>query len=157
MRRAIVLAVSVLAVSFVIGTGATPAFASPEDVANDISSEIMSPFCEGVTLHDCSSRAAEDLRAQILTWAENGWSRDRILAELESRYGAEQISGTPPVRGSGLLAWLLPAAALLGGSVLAFTLARRWARRPLPSASPPVSEEDRSRVDVELAAFKGDA
>ena len=147
----------IVLVSFLVVIGATPAHASPEDVANDIAGEIMSPFCDGVTLHDCSSRAAEDLRAQILTWAQDGWSRDRIIAELESRYGAEQISGTPPVRGSGLLAWLLPAVALLGGGALAFTLARRWSRRTPPAATSPVSEEDRSRVDVELAAFKGDA
>jgi len=40
---------------------AAPAAAAPEDVANDISNEIMSPFCDGVTLHDCPSQEALDL------------------------------------------------------------------------------------------------
>ena len=152
MRRAVII---VLAISF--ASLAAPAQASPQDVANDISAEVMSPFCEGLTLHDCPSTAAEDLRAQILTWAQDGWSRDRILAELESRYGAEQISGRPPVSGNGLLAWLLPGIALLGGSAVAFVLARRWARRPAPTPAPPVSAQDRGRVEAELGAFKGEA
>ena len=31
---------------------------SPEDLANDISQKVMSPFCPGVTLHDCPSQSA---------------------------------------------------------------------------------------------------
>ncbi len=133
----------------------SPAHAAPQDVANDISNSIMSPYCDGVTLHDCPSQAAEDLRAQILAWVEAGWSRDRIVAELESRFGAEQISGRPSVGGSGLLAWLLPGLALLGGSALAVALVRRWTRRTRPVEAP-VSAEDRGRVDLELAAYRGE-
>ena len=140
----------------VLMTIAAPASAAPEDVANDISNSIMSPYCDGVTLHDCPSRAAEELRAEILEWAEAGWSRDRIIAELEDRFGADQISGTPATSGSGLLAWLLPGAVLLAGSAVAFVLARRWTRRPAPTEGPPVSAADRDRIEMELASFRGE-
>ena len=48
------------------------ALATPEDVANEISEKIMSPYCPGVTLHDCASGAAVDLRSDIAGWAEDG-------------------------------------------------------------------------------------
>lgn len=142
---------------FVLMAIAAPASAAPEDVANDISNSIMSPYCDGVTLHDCPSQAAEDLRAQILGWAEAGWSRDRIIAELEDRFGADQISGKPATSGSGLLAWLLPGVVLLGGGALAFVLVRRWTRRAAPAEAPPITAADKGRIDMELASYRGES
>ncbi|MGH2807243.1 MAG: cytochrome c-type biogenesis protein [Actinomycetota bacterium] len=136
---------------------ATPAYADAQDVANDISNEVMSPFCDGVTLHDCGSRAAIELRAEIEGWAAAGWSRDRIMDELVSRYG-EDIRGAPSFWGRGFLAWALPIAAVIAGGLLAWWLASRWSHRPHPSdATTDISDEDRRRLDAELRVYRSEA
>ncbi|MDQ3941043.1 MAG: cytochrome c-type biogenesis protein CcmH [Actinomycetota bacterium] len=144
----------ILLVTSLLVAVAAPASASPQDLANDISNEIMSPFCPGVTLHDCPSKAALNLRDQIEEWAAAGWSRERIMSELVSQYG-ERVRGAPLTRGSGLLAWVLPGLALIGGLAIAFALARRWTRRPSPI--PPtstISADDRNRLERELSSFR---
>jgi len=131
------------------------ALAAPEDVANDVSSKIMSPYCPGVTLHDCPSEQAIDLRKRIVAWAAAGWSQERILDTLEAEFGP-QIRAVPSPDGKGLLAWVLPAAALLGGVTVAWALARRWSSRvPPPAPVIPASAEDRRRLDEELASIRG--
>jgi cytochrome c-type biogenesis protein CcmH/NrfF len=131
---------------------AGPAAAAPEDVANDVASTIMSPFCKGVTLHDCPSAAAAALRERIEGWAELGWSEDRIIAELEREYGS-RIRATPEPRGLGLVAWLLPAALVAIGLGTAWFLARKWIGRPRPAA-PVLSSDDHNRIEGELSALR---
>ena len=145
----------VLAVAFIV-VGAQPALGAPEDVANDISSEIMSPFCPGVTLHDCASDAAVELRNRIEGWARDGWSRARIMDELVTEYGAD-IRATPPTSGSGLLAWVLPGLAIGAGLGLAWITARRWSaqREPAPGA-PTGSAAEQAQIEAELAVLRGE-
>jgi cytochrome c-type biogenesis protein CcmH/NrfF len=104
---------------------APPAAAGPEDVANDIASKVMSPFCPGVTLHDCPSAEAQDLRDRIERWARQGLSEDQILDSLEANYGVA-IRSTPPAGDGGWVAWALPGTALALGLVLGWLLLRRW-------------------------------
>ncbi len=134
------------------------AAAGPQDLANRIAHEVMSPFCPGVTLHDCPSKQAVELRTQIGEWAERGWSRERILDELEGEYGPS-IRAVPEPEGGGLLAWVLPGLVLVAAAVTAWWLARRWVSRgarphgPEP-AYPAASLEERRRLDAELRAMR---
>ena len=127
-----------IALAFVIAL-APAAAAAPEDVANRLSNEIMSPFCPGVTLHDCPSKEADDLRAQIRDWSAAGWSEDQIITELTQEYGPG-ISATPPDDGGALGAWALPALVAAGGLLFAGALARRWTK---------ARDEDREREELE--------
>jgi cytochrome c-type biogenesis protein CcmH len=148
--------------SLVIVALASPASAqSPEDLANDISQKVMSPFCPGVTLHDCPSQSALDMRDRIEGFARSGMSEAEIMERLEAEYG-EAIRAEPSSEGAGIVAWILPALAALGGGALAFTLVRRWtARRPGPSAGQPPrvasSESERQRLDAELGRLRGES
>lgn len=140
---------------------APAARAAPEDTANKISENIMSPFCPGVTLHDCPSQQADDLRERIRRWAAAGASEDRIMERLVAEYG-EEVRAIPPGDGGGFTAWLVPTLVALGGAAFAATLARRWtkarerdreredlkARRALREATP----EQRERLKAELVA-----
>lgn len=138
--------------------GPNAALASPQDVANDVAKEIMSPYCDGVTLHDCASGAAQDLRAQIVKWAEAGWTKEEIIDHLTSddQWG-EFIRAAPEPEGAGLVAWLLPGVAVALGLVIAVVLLRAWSkRRSAAPAPPPVSAADRSRLDQELARLRSE-
>lgn len=138
---------------------AAPAAASPEDVANRIASDTTSPFCPGVTLHDCPSAEAERLRVAIQDLAREGKSEDYIRSWLVEQYGVTRM--TPPPEGAGWLAWILPGAALAGGLFFAARLARRWVHlRDADRAAVrgvPVSEEERRRLDDELDAYRSRA
>ena len=145
MRTAVAFLVAV----FLVGAPGA-ALAAPEDVANAVAQEVMSPYCPGVTLHDCPSSSAQEMRTEIVAWAEDGMTKEQILERLEAEFGPS-IRAVPPAGGSGLLAWLLPALAVVGGAVLAVVLARRWARRePAPVVPVAASAEAGARLRAEL-------
>lgn len=135
------------------------AYAAPEDVANDISMHVMSPFCPGVTLHDCPTDNAAELRQRIVEMVEDGFSRAQILDFIEREYGVT-TRATPDPAGVGLIAWLLPGIAAVAGAAIAWHYARRWARVPVtPDGYDPnlhITDEDRRRLDDELKRFRGD-
>ena len=129
------------------------AMASAQDQANHLSGEIMSPFCPGVTLHECPSDEAIELRDRIARWFEHGLTRGQILQQLEDEYG-DSIRATPSPDGAGLAAWLLPGLALIAGLGLATWLLIRWkgAGEPTPTKEIPAAE--RQRLDEELAGLR---
>ena len=134
---------------------AAPALASSEDIANDVSHNVMSPYCEGVTLHDCPSQEALELRARIATWADQGLTKSQIIDRLVDEFGP-QIRAVPEVGGTGLFAWVLPGLGLAIGISLAVILARRFSRRtPPPTTTDQITAEQRARLDAELEAFGG--
>jgi cytochrome c-type biogenesis protein CcmH len=145
------------AVAVAVAIGATSAAATgPQDVANSISERVMSPFCPGVTLHDCPSDNAIQLRSQIAAWASRGWSTQRIMAKLLAEYGPD-IRAVPPDRGASLLVWLLPAIAVVLGAATAAVLARRWTSKgpdPVPPAE--LAPQDRHRLEEELALVRNE-
>ena len=134
----------------------SPALAGPDEVANSVSQKIMSPFCPGLTLHDCPSDAAADLREDIAGWAREGMSEEAIIDRLEGEFGPG-ILATPPKDGAGLIAWLLPIAGLLAAVATGSFLARRWTRAT-GAAEEPVAEtidpNDRVRLEAELREIR---
>lgn len=160
MRRWLLVLTAALALA---AAGVSPAIAAPEDTANRISSEIMSPYCPGVTLHDCPSKEADALRERIKRWAAAGWSEDRIIDELVSQFGPS-IRAVPPADGGGIAAWVVPGLVALAGAAFAGVLAKRWTaqreaereaedlavRRSLRETTP----EQRQRLAAELSAHR---
>lgn len=152
MRR-----LSLLLAAAALLAAAGVAHAGPEDVANAVAQEVMSPYCPGVTLHDCPSSSAQEMRAEIARWARDGMTKGEIIARLEDEFGSS-IHAVPRGRG-GVFAWLLPALALVGGAAAALVLARRWSRRrpepPSPSAT--ASPEAAARLNAELDRLKAES
>jgi cytochrome c-type biogenesis protein CcmH/NrfF len=135
------------------------AHAAPQDVANDISMHVMSPFCPGVTLHDCPTENAAELRERIVVMVEDGFTRGQIIEFIENEYGVA-TRATPDPGGAGIIVWLLPGIAALGGAAVAWHFARRWARFPArPEGYDPdahITASDRRRLDAELRRFQGE-
>jgi len=69
--------------------------------------ELMSPFCPGRTLAECSSPQAAELRLWILTQAAAGASQEEIEANLYGRLG-DVLLAAPRAEGWGLWAYLVP-------------------------------------------------
>lgn len=137
---------------------AAPASAAPEDVANQISLEVMSPYCDGVTLHDCPSQEAQGLRARIETWVARGQTRSEIMNRLEREFGAG-IRAAPETGGTGFIAWLPPLVVLALGAATAWVAVRSWSgrRAAVSAVNVRMTSEERARLDYELAALRASA
>jgi cytochrome c-type biogenesis protein CcmH len=137
----------------------SPALAGPDEVATSVSQKIMSPFCPGLTLHDCPSDAAADLRTEIAGWARDGLGEDQIIERLEAEYGAGVLA-SPPADGAGLVAWVLPVAGLLAAIGIGLLLARRWTRSAASTrgaGAVSVDPSERARLEAELREIREQA
>jgi cytochrome c-type biogenesis protein CcmH/NrfF len=126
--------------------------AQVSDQAFALSSEIMSPFCPGLTLAACPSGAAAQLRSEIASRIAAGESRSMIVEGLVARFG-EGIRGSPRPRGMALSLWIVPA--LLGGILWAVINAAGGIQRATSHSAhgggiPDVEPGLESRLDEEL-------
>lgn len=135
---------------------ASPTFASPVDErSRAIFHDFMSPYCPGLLLADCSSRAAATLRTEIREELAAGTPEAEVRASLERRFG-ERILAAPPRRGFGLVAWLAPyvAVGLACAAVVAWCRRRLRLRVPAPNRpAAPVDPALRTRLEDELRRF----
>lgn len=116
--------------------------------------EIMSPYCPGMTLTTCPSPGAAVMKDSIRQVLAEGKSPREVMQGLEAAYGPE-IRARPPAAGFALLAWVGPFALLgLGGIGLTWWLRRANARHPVPVTSsasgPAISDVDRARLEAAL-------
>ena len=132
----------------------TPALASPATWSEaDLESQLMCPVCHTL-LDNSQSAEANRIREVIHQKHQQGWSEARTRDYLVAQYG-EEVLAAPPKHGFDLLAWLVPAAVLLGGAALAVLLARAWSGGrgrgdgPPPPAAPDAEMD--ARIDAELA------
>ena len=111
--------------------------------------QLKSPYCPGFMLEVCSSSQGAALRDSIEQLADMGWSADSIVEWALANHG-EEYRALPLREGTGLLAWLMPPAALLlGAGLLGFALLRMKRRR---DAAGPRSLEETSPEDEERLA-----
>ncbi|MCR9095531.1 MAG: cytochrome c-type biogenesis protein CcmH [bacterium] len=135
----------------------------------DLSSELMSPFCPGRTLASCPSPQAGELIQWIQVQEAAGATKDEVVAMLIDRFG-EEIQGAPPAEGITLWAYVFPVAGFLGGGGLVAVVLRRIVGRrddddeddddpdddsapPAPPSGPTSPEDDELArlVDEELS------
>lgn len=98
--------------------------AQPERVLQELSHDLMSPYCPGRTIASCPSGLARKLEDRIYTEAKAGKSREQIEEQLVAEFG-------PDIRG-----YQAPPAIVWGSWGLAFmavllimVLGRKWVRR----------------------------
>ena len=139
---------------------AAPAAASEQHpTLGELEGQLMCPICEGETLAQSDSPAAQRIKAYIQQRIDQGATRSQIKHELVQQWGT-RILAAPPRHGFDLLAWLLPIVGVLGGAAVIGVLAWRWSRQREPAAqwtltARPLGPEDERRVDEELRRFDG--
>ena len=137
---------------------AAPVTAAPADVANSVASKVMSPYCPGVTLHDCPSDNATALIARIEGLAREGYTESQIIDYLVAEWPG--IRAAPPPSGVGLGAWAVPLLGALAGGAIAWRLLRKWIHSGTrPEGYDPdvhVTAADRKRLERELELFRGE-
>ncbi len=139
---------------------AAPAVASEQHpTLGELEGQLMCPICEGETLAQSDSPAAQRIKAYIQQRIDQGATRSQIKHELVQQWGT-RILAAPTRHGFDLLAWLLPIVGVLGGAAVLGALAWRWSRRREPATqwtltARPLGPEDERRVDEELRRFDG--
>lgn len=133
---------------------AAAAFAAGPPNAADLEAELVCPVCE-TTLDQSNAPVAQRMKLFIRERIAAGDSEQEIKNALVREFGPGVLA-TPGKSGFGLLAWLLPLAALLAGALVIGALVRAWTRRRSPPApEAPLDPELERRVDEELARFEG--
>lgn len=123
-------------------------FSSPELEAryHRLSLELRCPKCQNQNIADSNAPISEDLRRLLYQQLEAGASDQEILDDMVDRYG-EFVRYRPDFDSKTAILWLAPLLFLLLGAVIALAVLRRGSNE----APPPLSEEERARLDAALA------
>jgi len=154
--RLVALAVGV-ALTVAGGVAAPPARAASPPSAAALEGQLVCPTCKE-TLDESDSPVARRMKAYIRRRIDEGASGDQIKRELVAQFGPGVLS-TPPTRGLGLLAWVLPVAGAAAGAIVLGFLAWTWSKRrgdPPGGDGPGVEALDpelERRLDDALAGF----
>lgn len=151
--------VAALALAVSLGADA-PAHAQSEEIwGSELANELMSPWCPGFALPDCTSGYAKQLHAWILEQEKLGRPRAEVEAEVLARYG-EKIRQAPKAEGRAWFAYAIPALALAAGLGIVVRFLRRQgvakgaSAAPSVTASPLTDQDLAARVAAELAAYE---
>jgi cytochrome c-type biogenesis protein CcmH len=144
-----------LAVAALLGAVAVGAASAAPPNAADLEAELVCPVCE-TTLDQSNAPVALRMKTFIRVRIAAGDTEQEIKDALVAEFGPEVLA-EPPEGGFGLLAWLLPLGALVGGAIAVGLLIRTWSRRAAPpdSAADELDPELDRLVDEELARFDG--
>jgi cytochrome c-type biogenesis protein CcmH len=155
MRFAIIVAVALAVVGSV---ASLPAVAGSPPSAAALEGQLVCPTCKE-TLDESDSPVARRMKAYIRTRIDEGASGDQIKAELVRQFGPGVLS-TPPTKGLGLLAWVLPVGAAVVGALVLGVLAWTWSKRradppdgDATDSDDPLDPELERRLDDALAGF----
>jgi cytochrome c-type biogenesis protein CcmH len=107
---------------------------SPAARAARLEHQLACPVCEGQSVGDSNSPQARAIRDDIPRRIAAGQSDAEIRAFYVSRY-TEKILETPSNSGLGIVAWGLPALAVMLGAVSIVIAVRRWSRTPRLTAT----------------------
>ena len=119
----------------------------PHPAADEAISRLKSPYCPGQMLEVCTSYTGALLRDSMQAMAREGWTTDELVDWMLARHGEEYLA-YPPVSGAGLLAWLVPPAAIILG-ILIVVATLRYMRRSAPpeeTANTELSSEEEDRL-----------
>jgi cytochrome c-type biogenesis protein CcmH/NrfF len=120
--------------------------------AQEVDNRTMSPFCPGQTLASCTSSEAMRLRATIAGMVSGGKTNREIDAFLWANY-PKTVIGSP----RSLMAWVVPAAAVLAGlgvvAALAFRRPRAQDGDGAKDLVAPLAPDDQARLAADLRRF----
>jgi|SRR5579863_2245549 cytochrome c-type biogenesis protein CcmH len=139
-RVSFVLALAVLAVALVVGSGvASSAPPTAAQRAAALDAQIRCPSCEDISVAQSSAASAIAVRHEVARLASAGATDKEIEQQLVAQYGPS-ILLAPPDSGLSSLVWLLPLVAgivaVAGLATFFWRRSRTWQR--LRSAPPEV-------------------
>ena len=142
---------AVIACLFVLTLQQQAAAVSPDEVLKDprlearartIGKELRCLVCQNQSIDDSEAPLAHDLRLLVRQRLLKGDSDDQVKQYIVARYGTYVLL-KPPLGPETYLLWFGPLILLLSGGGAAFA----YFRRRVESRMPPLSDEERRRLD----------
>lgn len=131
--------IAVVIVGVVVLIGRSGPSSSPEARANRLEHELACPVCEGQSVFDSNSSQSAAIRDDIPRRIAAGQSDEQIRDYYVTLYG-EKMLETPSNSGLGIVAWGVPALAVILGAAGIFVAVRRWSHTPRLAAT--AADED---------------
>jgi cytochrome c-type biogenesis protein CcmH len=133
---------------------ATAFAATPRTTLGDVEDEVMCPVC-GTPLNVSQSPQANRERAYIRALIAQGKTKAQVKQALVAQFGPNVLSLPNADDGVNWAVYVIPGVLVvmaLGGLAL---FVPRWRRRTTaePGPAPTLTDEDRQRVDRELASM----
>ena len=116
----------------------------------EIGKQLRCAVCQNQPVSESNSELAQDMREIIKEQIAAGESDDAIIDYFVQRYG-EYVLLKPTYYGWGAALWLMPVVLFLGALAFAYSYLRSRKQQALPPPAP-LSEDDRRRIQAELAA-----
>jgi len=110
-----------------------------ESLTRHVAAQLRCPVCQGLSLADSPSELALEMKDVVRNQLAAGRTPDEVKAYFVAKYG-EWILLEPPRRGVNLLAYLLPAVALIGGLGVIWLALRRWTSGAPPADRLPTTD-----------------
>lgn len=156
----IALLVGIAALAFV-GLRGQPTVSRAQQ-AHQIASGLRCPVCRDLSAADSPAPLAGQMREQISQQLAAGMSPDQIRSRFVASYG-DSVLMTPPHRGLGWVAGVLPLGVLLAALTAAAVLLRRWRAAPAGVAAatpeevlPQLSDAQRRQLERALTRLRED-
>jgi len=146
-RAALVLAF--LLGDVVVAAAQHPATHVGEQAVYDVAAKLRCVVCQNLSVADSPSEMASQMRGVIRERIAAGETPEQVTQYFVDKYG-EWILLQPSRHGFTLLVWVLPPLALAAGLVLVGLRLRRWTRRPVAPARPPVDPALSARIRQEM-------
>jgi len=115
-----------------------------ESQAQSIGRELRCLVCQNQSIEDSDADLARDLRRIVRERVAAGENRDQVIRFVHDRYG-DFVLLRPPLHGSMIVLWAMPAIAL-GGGILAILAMRRRRMAALAAEPAPLDEAERRRL-----------
>jgi cytochrome c-type biogenesis protein CcmH len=103
-----------------------------ERLTRQVSAQLRCPVCQGLSLADSPSELALEMKDVVRGQLAAGRTPDQVKGYFVAKYG-EWILLEPPRRGVNLVAYLLPAAAIVVGLGVVWLMLQRWTRGASPA------------------------
>jgi cytochrome c-type biogenesis protein CcmH len=126
--------IAVVVVSLVVLVVRSRPDNSPAARASRLEHQLACPVCEGQSVADSNSPQSRAIRDDIPRRIAAGQTDGEIRAFYVARY-TEKILETPSNSGLGIIAWGLPAVAVILGLAGIFVAVRRWSHTPRLTAT----------------------
>lgn len=148
---ALLVAVIGAAAAILFSPASGPKAADVEGDAQQVFTNVMSPYCPGMTIATCTSSNAADVRDEVRVRLGKGETALSIEESLYKRFGNEYRS-VPVAEGRGMIVWVFPLAAMVvSGAGFAWFAKRARARHvPDPVDEAPLDPKLARRLDDEL-------
>lgn len=111
----------------------------------EIAADLRCPVCQGLSIADSPSEMAINMKLEVRSMLERGYTREQIETYFVQSYG-EFVLLRPKFKGVNSLVWLMPILALIVGTFVVSKMLRRMAAATQRTPRASANDRDLDRV-----------